>query len=187
MHFLWKYFQDRQPPAIRVLHLVILCLVLDQILISNFMGFTKNGHISSQIFVHYCTWIHIGSGLALIPITIVFIFLELRHRGLRYFFAYIYGDTSQLRRDFQQLTQFRLPEADPGGIAAAVQGLGLGALSLVLLSGFTWFLAWTAGASWANTAKELHETLTGLVELYVVGHGLMGVLHLFYTFKKSTA
>jgi len=71
------------------------------------------------------------------------------------------------------------------GIAAIVQGLGFGALTLVILSGLTWFLSWIYMAPWANSIKELHESLTGLFEAYVVGHGGMGILHLFFELKNQ--
>jgi len=63
--------------------------------------------------------------------------------------------------------------------------LGLGALTLVVLSGFTWFLLWIYMAPWAHSIKEFHELLTGLIEAYVVGHGGMGVLHLFFKVKNQ--
>jgi hypothetical protein len=185
IHLIWEYFRDRQPPIIRVLHLTILCLALNQILISNFMGFAMNGAISSRTVKYYCTWLHIGGGLTLIPLTAVFTLLVLRYRGVKYFFAYLYGDFSQLKIDFQQLSQLRLPVPRAYGVAATVQGLGMGALILVLLSGSLWFFCWINMVPWEKTAKELHETLTGLIELYALGHGTMGVLHLFYTLKKS--
>jgi hypothetical protein len=39
-------------------------------------------------------------------------------------------------------------------------------------------------APWADSIKEFHELLTGLIEAYVVGHGGMGVLHLFFKLKN---
>jgi len=52
------------------------------------------------------------------------------------------------------------------------------------LSGVTWFLSWSYMAPWADSIKELHQLLTGLIEAYVVGHGGMGVLHLFFRLKN---
>jgi len=181
---IWEYLWDGQPFSVRFLHLVILCLVLNQILVSNFMGFANNNKISSKTLEHYCTWIHIVGGLTLIPLAAVFIVLELRVHGVKNFFPYLYGNFSQLKEDFQQLLQFKLPVPREYGVAAAVQGLGMGALILVLFSGSIWFFAWVNAAPWANTAKGIHKTLTGLVEIYVLGHGTMGVLHPFYELKK---
>jgi Prokaryotic cytochrome b561 len=180
-----KYLRERQPPMVRFLHITILCLVLSQIIVSNFMGFTDNGEISKKTVEYYGTWIHMCTGLSLLPITFVFIFIELKHHGFKYFFPYFYGNFSQIKKDLQQLKRFELPEPSAYGIAAIVQGLGFGALTLVILSGLTWFLSWFYMAPWANNIKELHESLTGLIEAYVVGHGGMGILHLFFELKNQ--
>jgi len=180
-----KYLRERQPPMVRFLHITILCLVLSQIIVSNFMGFADNGEVSKKTVEYYGTWIHMCTGLSLLPITFVFIFIELKRHGFKYFFPYFYGNFSQIKKDLKQLKRFELPEPSAYGIAAIVQGLGFGALTLVILSGLTWFLSWFYMAPWANSIKELHESLTGLIEAYVVGHGGMGILHLFFELKNQ--
>ncbi|MFZ0485283.1 MAG: cytochrome b/b6 domain-containing protein [Desulfobacterales bacterium] len=185
IHIIYGYLRERQPPAVRFLHITILCLVLSQIIVSNFMGFTDNGEISKKAVEYYGTWIHIATGLSLLPLTFVFVYIELKRHGIKYFFPYFYGDFSQLKKDLTQLKQFELPEPSAYGIAVIVQGLGLGALTLVILSGFTWFLSWIYMAPWAESIKEIHELLTGLIEAYVLGHGGMGMLHLFFHWKNQ--
>ena len=181
----FEYLRERQPPVVRFFHITILCLVLSQIIVSNFMGFTGNGEISKKTVEYFGTWIHIGTGLSLLPITFIFIYIELKRHGITYFFPYCYGNFSQLKEDIQQLKQFKLPDPSAYGIAAIVQGLGLGALTLVVLSGLTWFLSWIYMAPWSDSIKEFHELLTGLIEAYVVGHGGMGMLHLFIKAKNQ--
>jgi len=149
------------------------------------MGFTGNGEISKKTVEYFGTWIHIGTGLSLLPITFIFIYIELKRHGITYFFPYCYGNFSQLKEDIQQLKQFKLPDPSAYGIAAIVQGLGLGALTLVVLSGLTWFLSWIYMAPWSDSIKEFHELLTGLIEAYIVGHGGMGMLHLFFKVKNQ--
>jgi Prokaryotic cytochrome b561 len=185
IHITWEYLREQQPPVVRFLHIFILCLVLIQIIVSNFMGFNDNGEVSKKIVEYYGTWIHIGTGLTLLPLTFVFVYIELKHHKIQYFFPYFYGDFSQLKKDLQQLKKIELPEPNAYGIAAIVQGLGLGALTLVVLSGSTWFLSWTYTAPWAENLKELHELSTGLIEAYVIGHGGMGILHLFFKLKNQ--
>ena len=180
MRFIWDYVRDRQPPAIRWVHLAILCLVLNQFIVSDFMGFGPHDVISRHPIAYYGTWIHICGGLTLIPLTVVFILIELQHHGPAYFFGYLCGHFSQLKNDIRQLSRFKLPEPRAQGLAVVVQGLGMGALMLVLAAGFIWFLAWIGGAPWENTAKEFHKASTALIELYVLGHGGMGVIHLLY-------
>jgi len=185
IHMALEYMRERQPPAVRFLHFTILCLVLSQIIVSNFMGFADNGDISRKTIKYYGTCIHIGTGLFLFPISFVFIYVELKCHGIKYFFPYLYGNFFQLKEDLKQLKQFKLPEPGAYGIAATVQGLGLCALTSVILSGLTWFVSWIYVAPWANNIKELHESLTGLIEAYVAGHGGMGLLHLFFQLKNQ--
>jgi hypothetical protein len=149
------------------------------------MGFTDNGEISKQTVEYCATWIHLVTGISLLPIAFVFIYIELKRYGMKYFFPYLYGNFSQLKKDFQQLRQLQLPEPNAYGIAAIVQGLGMGAMALVVLSGFTWFLSWLYTAPWAHGMKALHELFTGLIEAYVIGHGGMGMLHLLFRFKNQ--
>ena len=180
-----QYFRERQPPAVRLLHVIILCLVLSQILVSNFIGFDNNGEVSKKTFEYYGTWVHIGTGLSLMPFSFGFIYIELKRHGIKYFFPYLYGNFSQTKKDMQKLKEFKLPEPDAYGIAAIVKGLGLGALILVLLTGSFWFVSWIYMASWSNSIKQLHELSTGLIEAYVLGHGGMGLLHLFIQWKSQ--
>jgi hypothetical protein len=89
-------------------------------------------------------------------------------------------DNQQLKADFTQLKRRQLPEPESKGIAAIVQGLGLGTIVLVLLSGSIWFYAWTYCALWAENMQEIHSLLTGLVITYFFVHGLIGLWHIFY-------
>jgi cytochrome b561 len=187
VHVAKKYLRERQPPAIRVFHIVVLLLVLSQILVSNFMGFTDDGEISTKGVEFYGTWIHIITGLLFFPVAVIFLIIELKAHGFYYFFPYLTGDYSQLKADIGQLRQFKLPELNARGIAAVAQGLGLGALMLVLLAGLIWFLSWRYNAPWAESVKELHELLTGLVQVYIIGHGAMGLLHIISVARKDNA
>ena len=112
IHIMLEYFRERQPPMVRWLHMTILCLVLSQIVVSNFMGFADNGEVSRKSVEYFGTWIHIGTGLFLFPTTLVFIVIEIRRHGMKHFFPYVYGDFSQLKKDLQQLKRFELPEPD---------------------------------------------------------------------------
>ncbi len=177
---IWGYFKQTQPPAVRVLHAVILILVICQLVSSNFIEFDKAGRIVATPVHFIGTWTHIATGLTLVPITLVFVIVELLRRGLFDFFPYLQGDFAQVRSDLAALKQRRLPEASPRGLAAIVQGLGLGAVLITLLAGLTWFVLWRYGVPWAGTVRAIHATLTGLVEAYIVGHGGMGLLHIFF-------
>jgi hypothetical protein len=190
MHFIrfaWNYLCERQPLLVRSLHLVILCLVLCQIMVSNFMGFGPHGQVSQIPLIHLGTWTHIVTGPSLFPIALGFILIELNRHGLKYFFPYLYGEFSRIKSDLRLLMRLDLPEPAPYGLAVVVQGLGMGALSLVILSGLIWFLSWRYTAPWAHGIRELHQSLTGLIEAYIIGHGAMGVVHIFFQWRKSKA
>lgn len=179
------YLKDRQSPAIRFLHLAVLLLVLSQIVVSNLIDVTDSGEISSNFIEFYGTWAHIVTGLSLVPLAIIFIVVEFKQHGFSHFFPYVFGDNEQLKADFAQLKQGQLPEPTNRGIAASVQGLGLGALVLVLLSGSVWYFAWSNGLAWAEDMQELHGLLTSLVITYFFAHAIMGLLHIFYRANKS--
>lgn len=178
------YLSERQSPTIRVIHVVVLLLVISQIVVSNFMGFSDDGEISRKGIEFYGTWMHIITGLFIIPVALIFIAVELRSHGFGHFFPYLSGDVTQLKADIGQLRQFKLPEPSEKGLAAVVQGLGLGALILVLLSGMSWFISWSYHAPWAESVKEVHEFLTGLIQAYIIGHGCMGLLHIYIKDKN---
>jgi len=174
------YMRSQQTPLIRILHLAIFLLVISQVIVSNFIEITKSGEIGDKPVELYATWLHIGTGLVLLPLALVFFFVVWNRRGFKYFFPYLAGNLAPLKSDVRQLTRFQLPEPTDGGIAAIIQGLGFGALFLVLISGLGWFVAWNLNLPWSHDAKEIHEFLTGILEAYLIGHGSMGLLHIYF-------
>ncbi|STC89226.1 Cytochrome b(N-terminal)/b6/petB [Edwardsiella hoshinae] len=173
----WRYLGSYQKPFLRVVHFVVMLLVIIQILDSNGMGFTPQQQINPALSDTIFTWMHIGIGLLMVVLTLILTFYSLSTRGLRYFFPYLWGDFGQLKTDLGDMMKLRLPATDAKGIATCVQGLGLGALWLVVLSGLIWFVLWRSGSPWALDAKSIHKALTGLIEVYLAGHGFMALLH----------
>lgn len=183
IHSVLEYLRNRQPPKIRFFHIMVLLLVISQIFVSNFMGFTNTGEISGNTIKFYGTWIHIITGIILLPIALIFSFLTLKEHGFKYFFPYVFADFEQLKNDIDKLKKFEIPDPEAGGIAAIVKGLGLGALFLTILSGLTWFLCWNYNVRWASDIKEIHGAIVGLIDAYVIGHGGMGLLHIYLSTK----
>ena len=179
IHVFWAYFRQSHPPLVRTVHSAVLVMVLMQMLSSNLIRFDAAGRVSASPLFFMGSWAHFGTGLVLALIGAFFVIIEIARRGLRYFFPYLWGDFSQLKANVKILLGRRLPEASPGSLAAVVQGLGLGALVLTLSSGLAWFFLWQTGTGAAETAKSIHEACTGLIQAYVVGHGGLGLIHIF--------
>jgi cytochrome b561 len=185
LHPVLEYLRKHQSPKIRYLHVIVLLLVMSQIIVSNFMGFAATGAVSGNIIKFYGTWIHIITGLTLLPIALLFAFFVIKEHGIKYFFPYVFGDFSQLKVDLLKIKNLELPNPEAKGLATIVQGLGLGALFLALFSGLTWFVSWKYHAPWAHSVKEVHEFLVGLIEAYIVGHGGMGLLHIYLSSRQK--
>ena len=179
LHAVFAYLRNRQSPKILILHLCILVGVLSQITVSNFIHFSHSGAISGEALYFYGTWIHILTGLILLPLALIFTLTTLWEHGWRYFYPYLVGDHRQASSDIVCLRRRELPPPEAGGLAAIVKGLGLIALLAVLLSGLSWFVAWKLHFQWSHSLRDLHALLASLIEVYVVGHGGMGLLHIY--------
>ncbi|MGF1687438.1 cytochrome b/b6 domain-containing protein [Photobacterium japonica] len=173
------YFHVKFVRHIRYLHYTVMVIALTQLLLSNGMHIDKQGQIRETVLAQVSTWGHIVFGCLFLLSIVLFTWVELRAHGLRYFYPYLWWQCDQIKADFQQLKQRRLPEANPQGVAACVQGLGLGAGLLVAISGSMWLMLWLSDSGWSHDAKDVHKTLTGLIEAYIVGHGLLGLLHIY--------
>jgi cytochrome b561 len=182
-----NYFREKLTPSVRYLHYSILFLVLLQIILSNFIEINDDGAIGQNAIEYYSTWAHISVGLSLLLLAIVFTVVEFSKHGFSYFYPYLSGDLSQLKSDLSKLKSLEVPNASPKGLAAVIQGLGLGAILLVALSGTTWFVLRLYDLALANDVKEIHQLLTGLIEAYIIGHGGMGLMHIFIAFKEQKA
>ncbi|EFE51786.1 hypothetical protein PROVRETT_09514 [Providencia rettgeri DSM 1131] len=181
---IWDFFGLYQTKRIRILHMLILLLVISQIIVSNWMTGTKSVVLPFWDEAYLFTWIHIVSGFVLFFLTFFLVVSCFNQRGLRYFYPYLWGDFKQIKEDINTLLAKRLPESSPKGLATTVQGLGLGALSIVIISGIVWFILWLKQSPLALEARSIHKSLTILIEIYIYGHGGLGIIH-FVIWKKS--
>lgn len=159
-----------QPPAVRLTHALIILFVLIQFASGPLMWVWAGG-------ASWLGWLHMWSGASLVALTALLTVLSFRRYGIKYFFPYIWGDTAQLRHDLRETLRRKLVPPRPGGLGAAVQGLGLGALWLVAGSGLIWFALWQEGSEAAPFWRAAHDWLSLLVLLYFIGHGGMALLH----------
>ncbi len=183
--FIKNYFAQKFTPTIRYLHYVIAALIIAQIVNSEFIEINKQGIISQQFFEFYATWGHFFIGLFLLTLSLLFIILQLNKHSFSYFYPYLFGDISQLKSDVNSLKQLQIPETQAKGLAAIIKGLGLGALFLTAASGAAWFYLWFFNLPYAHDIKELHELFTGLIEAYIVGHGALGLIHIYFEYEKT--
>lgn len=99
-------------------------------------------------------------------------------------YPWLSGNFTQIKQDLQCLSRVELPESHPAGIAATVEGLGLLALLLALVTGTAWYLS----ASSTGISPELlkiHKTSVGLIETYFYGHGAMALLHFIHWWREG--
>jgi len=184
----WAFLGSYQNRWVRRLHLVVVLGVVLQIVSSGGMHFDRaSGAVPAAPLAWLSDWVHIVAGLILLPLVIWFIVVALATHGLRHYYPYLWGDLEQARSDIRASFHLRLAEPRPGGLAAIVTGLGFGALLLAVMSGTAWFALWRTDSTWAHNARELHESLVGLVEVYFVGHGLMATLHFLAWLRRPSA
>ena len=168
----WKHLGQTQNNIIRVLHVFIAFLIVSQIIDSNFMSIHYHSHK-----LNIGSWYHIVSGILITILFIILLFKTFYKRGFKHFYSYIYGDFEQMKLDLKSLLAFKLPVAKPKGLAASVQGLGLGALTIVITSAYCWLIAWLSQSILAPDLQSFHKSITILIEIYIIAHGCMGLLH----------
>ena len=178
----WKFLGFFQPPFLRSLHALAAILVVLQFISSFIMS--KNA--PDGVFAYFSFLYHIEMGIILLFISVFFIAYSFNLHGPRHFFPYLWGDVAQVKKDVKTTLRFKLAAPRSGGLAAAVQGLGLGALFLAAGSGAAWYAAVFLQAQSASGFLSFHKAIVILIALYFIGHGTMAILH-FFLFQKNIA
>ncbi|TPW32825.1 cytochrome b/b6 domain-containing protein [Pararhizobium mangrovi] len=86
-------------------------------------------------------------------------------------------------RHAKALVRFRLPEyQEHSPLPSAIHGLGLLLMSGMAATGFTWFffhLTGLPGGGIPHAAMFVHHLFANLVWAYLIGHGLLALVHHF--------
>ncbi|ADU71703.1 cytochrome b/b6 domain-containing protein [Pantoea sp. At-9b] len=175
---LWRSLPHEDAPFFRLLHIIVAVLILAQIINSNF---TEREALDEHSLVTVITWLHIVSGLGLIVLGVVMLAWMFSQRGFRWYFAWLRADFRAIRQDLLTLVKGRLPEAQSGGIAATIQGLGVVSLLAVAITGGLWFAVYNsqgASSTLAHSLLHWHKFLTTFIEIYFYAHGAMGISHI---------
>ncbi|UJF17017.1 cytochrome b/b6 domain-containing protein [Vibrio sp. SS-MA-C1-2] len=183
MHYLKLAIKDvfsSLPNNEKILHGFTLAWVLFQILSSGLMHVSHHGRWDN---ISTLDLIHIYSGILLLPLSLIFMTIVIKRRKFNDLFPWVFKDFHQLRLDLMLLKQRKLPPAHPKGLAAIVEGLGILALLMALLTGLLWFITIKAGSD-ASLLLSIHKSSVGLIETYFYAHGFMGLLHIFFAWKK---
>ncbi len=167
---LWKFLGFFQTPFIRIWHILAIFLVTAQLL-----KYLRNPFVDS--------W-HIELGLALVPFICIFLFVSFKRRGFKYFFPYLWGDSTQLRKDIQQLKAGHIPAPRPGGLPGIIQGIGFVFFFLTVAFGFTWYLLWVPYTKFSVNFLDFHRYTAFVLAAYALGHGCMALWHFFF-WKKT--
>lgn len=161
LDMLWRFLGFFQSPSLRLLHAVVLVLVFLQYL-NRLLG---------------VGWVHMAMGMILFIVGLLLVYRGLWEHGPRYYFPYLWGSMAQVNKDVSALRNGKFIIAPrPMGLATVVQGLGMGALIMSLLTGLWIFRGWQLDDI-PQTAKTLHEVFVWLLLAYTAGHGGMAMIH----------
>lgn len=177
-----SYLFFNLPKTEKLFHLLIVLWVVWQLATSFGM------HVHGDTLLSQITLIdnlHIYGGLGLFIFAILFFTLVLHRRKTADLYPWLHGHWTQLNADCRTLLGRQLPEPSAGGLAATVEGLGLLALLLAVVTGSLWFVAINNHFDIAPTLLKIHKTSVGAIELYFYGHFAFAMLHLINWWRKT--
>jgi cytochrome b561 len=167
------------PPShlTRILHLLLLLAVLNQLITSQLIQRPLPGDAPSALFS-----LHEYVGLATFVIVFAFWLWTLLRRGEtrfvrlfpwfspRHMKALVVDTLGQLHR----LSHGDPSDHDGGAMASAVHGLGLAVMTGMAVTGTLYFFM---SGPLAHTALSLHSLMANLVWAYLISHSAMAALH----------
>ena len=164
--------------ATRIVHLLMLLVVLNQLVGSQFMDPPDPGEAPSSVYV-----IHQYSGLAGSAVVAAFWIWTLVRRGETSVGRLVPWLSRRRLRDvgvdlaaqLRRLMRGRGPDDSDGALSSAVHGLGLLAVTAMAATGSLWFFA--HGTPAAHLAMDVHTTIANLVWAYLFAHASLAVIH----------
>lgn len=196
------YFKSHQRiTRVRYVHAYVALAATAQFILAPFIAFLPDNSVSHIGYHFIATWLHMLNGLVLLCVGIAFSYNVVKRKGVEWLFPYIFGQFSVMKKDAHQLMQLRLiykdrdteketrmfrvleqlqlPKPHPRGLAAVVQGLGIVLLLLLTILGFFFFVCWIQNLSVAWDIITAHRFVAILFFFFYLGHGGMGLLHMF--------
>lgn len=141
---------------------------------------------SSQLWdgKHAILWfqIHKICGVVVLAAVLILLLHKFFSRTVHWTDWYPVTKTAQqkITEDCRQLIQFKLPCRSSGGLPGIVQGLGMLLMLGMGLLGISWWIIhlYFPTINWVAIALiSTHAFLSGFVWIYIIGHGLMAILH----------
>ncbi|MEO5331018.1 MAG: cytochrome b/b6 domain-containing protein [Magnetococcus sp. YQC-5] len=168
----------------RLLHIVIACGIMTQMVGSLVMIHPKPGRQGDLFYAMHETWGQVVLGVLVIH----WIWSMVRPGSIAFAQLFPWFSLARYRaiqEDIKQFAthavRFRLPDAtQPSPLASAIHGLGLIVATLLGMSGVILFLGISkngAMVGWVHAVKEAHEVFGSVLWVYLMAHACMGILH----------
>ncbi|MGA7801942.1 MAG: cytochrome b/b6 domain-containing protein [Gammaproteobacteria bacterium] len=168
----------------RFLHFGLALTVTFQLAISLVMQARAHQGVPPGAFAHGAFEAHRFVGLAAVAIVVLHWLWSLRPHmdgGIGHLFPWAGADRARVMTDVRGLLRGRVPDSGPrGGLAGAIHGLGLLAVTAMAVSGTVLFVAFPEAGpvpAAAHNAAEVHSAIANLVWAYWFGHVGMALLH----------
>lgn len=165
---------------LRLLHLLLATAVTAQLFIGSFMHGPHHGRPDTYGFE-----VHEILGFTILVLVVLHWLWSFSHphEGLRHLFPWTYTGLRNVVMEFwQALRYLRLPPGGPGnggGLAGFIHGLGLLAITAMVITGGTFYLSRLAGAGRdaLENIEDIHDIFAVIAWIYWGGHLGATTLH----------
>ncbi|MFI5013948.1 MAG: cytochrome b/b6 domain-containing protein [Hyphomicrobiales bacterium] len=165
----------------RILHLLLLAIVINQLVGSNFMQKPLPGESPDLAYS-----LHIWAGMSGFVIVALFWLWAAIRQGETRLTALVPWFTTRGRQAFLEdcgrqaraIRGGRLLDDEHGAFASAIHGLGLLTLTFMAASGTLYYLIFE-GTALGRTVLGLHKMTAKLMWAYLIGHATLAIVHHF--------